>query len=353
MLYRSDIVSGRHGIAINCRTCKGEQEMKIRPTTILSAAISLGAAGSLFLGSCAAAGLDDYKDYLLPAISGAEAGKKNLNVMFIGVATLLFDDGETAIMTDGYFTRPDLQSVRTTKIKPDHERIVRSLQRAGAKSLAAVITVHSHFDHALDSPIVAQETGALLVGSNSTANIGRGYGFPEARIRVVAGDGETLTFGRFKVTFLKSEHFPNGFAPGEIVAPLSPPASATDFKVGDSDSLLIEHEGRTILVQGSAGFVPGALQGRKADVVYLGIGGLESRDAAYRNAYWHELVQSVGARRVIPIHWDNFFKSLDEPLTPGPGFDKVMQFLLDRGKAENVDIRLPVVWTSSDPFSGL
>jgi L-ascorbate metabolism protein UlaG (beta-lactamase superfamily) len=200
---------------------------------------------------------------------------------------------------------------------------------------------------------VAQETGALLVGSSSTANIGRGYGFPEARIRIVAGAGETLAFGRFKVTFLKSEHFPNGFAPGEIAAPLSPPASATDYKVGDADTLLIEHEGRTILVQGSAGFIPGALKGRKADVVYLGVGGLESRDASYQNAYWHELVQTVGARRVIPIHWDNFFKSLDEPLTPNPGFDKLMHFLLDRGKADNVDIRLPVEWTSSDPFSGL
>jgi L-ascorbate metabolism protein UlaG (beta-lactamase superfamily) len=213
--------------------------------------------------------------------------------------------------------------------------------------------VHSHFDHALDSPVVAQETGALLVGSNSTANIGRGYGFPEARIRVVSGDGDTLTFGRFEVTFVKSVHYPNGFAPGEITAPLSAPASWTDCKVGDADSLLIEHDGRTILVQGSAGFVPGALKGRTAEVVYLGIGGLESRDATYQNAYWQELVQTVGARRVIPVHWDNFFKSLDEPLTPNLGFDKVMQFLLNRGKRENVDIRLPVAWPLSDPFSGM
>jgi L-ascorbate metabolism protein UlaG (beta-lactamase superfamily) len=170
---------------------------------------------------------------------------------------------------------------------------------------------------------------------------------------VVTRDGDTLTFGRFKVTFVKSVHYPNGFAPGDITAPLSAPASWTDYKAGDAESLLIEHDGRTILVQGSAGFVPGALKGRKAEVVYLGIGGLESRDAAYQDAYWHELVQTVDAHRVIPVHWDNFFKSLDEPLTPNPGFDKVMQFLLNRGKMENIDIRLPVAWTLSDPFSGM
>ena len=30
-----------------------------------------------------------------------------LRVMFLGVSTLLLDDGETAILTDGFFTRPN------------------------------------------------------------------------------------------------------------------------------------------------------------------------------------------------------------------------------------------------------
>ena len=139
--------------------------------------------GILVAGVCAAAGLDDYKEQMLPASPKAEAGKKNLTVMFTGVATLLFDDGETAIMTDGFFTRIPQNALRS--IKPDRDVISRSLQRAGVKSLAAVIPVHSHYDHALDSPFVALETGALLVGSSSTANIGKGYGLPDERIRVV------------------------------------------------------------------------------------------------------------------------------------------------------------------------
>jgi hypothetical protein len=74
-----------------------EQSMKSVAKMILS---------MLVAGVCAAAGLDDYKEQMLPASPKAEAGKKNLTVMFIGVATLLFDDGETAIMTDGFFSRP-------------------------------------------------------------------------------------------------------------------------------------------------------------------------------------------------------------------------------------------------------
>jgi len=306
--------------------------------------------GMLAAGACAAAGLDDYREQMLPVVAKAEAGKKNLTVMFTGVATLLFDDGETAIMTDGFFTRIPQNALRS--IRPDRDAIARSLQRAGVKTLAAVIPVHSHFDHALDSPIVAQETGALLVGSSSTANIGKGYGLPEARMRVV-NFGESVAFGRFKVTFLNSSHLPTGYATGPITGPLTVPNSASEFREGDCYSLLIEHEGRSILVQGSAGFVPGALNGRKADVVYLGIGGMGARGEPYRDAYWQEIVRSVGAKRVVPIHWDNFFIPLGDGPVPNSDFYRSMEFLQARGKADGVDIRLPPAWKPADPYSGL
>jgi len=302
-----------------------------------------------FAGSCAAAGLDEYKEQMLPAAPKAEAGK-NLTVMFIGVATLLFDDGETALMTDGYFSRPPQNQMRN--LRPDRDAISRALKRAGVTSLAAVIPVHSHFDHALDSPIVAMETGALLVGSSSTANIGKGYGLPEDRIRVV-NVGDTAAFGKFKVTFVRSAHLPTGFATGLIGVPLTTPASSTDFKEGDCYWLLVEHGSRNILVQGSAGFVPDALKGQSADVVYLGVGGLEGTRGAYQDDYWRELVRTVGARRVIPIHWDNFYRPLEDGLIPNRDFYGMMSSLLARGKAEGVDIRISGQWLPVDPFSGL
>ena len=307
-------------------------------------------AGVIVSGSCAAAGLDDFKDWMLaPPATKAEAGK-GLTVMFVGVATLLFDDGETAIMTDGYFSRPGQRELAS--IRPDRDAISKALKRAGVKSLAAVIPVHSHFDHALDSPVVAMETGALLVGSSSTANIGRGQGVPEARIRVV-NPGESATFGKFKVHFLPSAHLPTGYAPGPITSPLSVPAPANAFGQGDAYSLLIEHEGRRILVQGSAGFVPGALQGRSADVVYLGTGGLGMRDASYQAAYWQEIVRTVGARRVIPINWDNFFRPLEDGLVPGGDFPRMIESLRERGKSDGIDVRLSPQWVVTDPFAGM
>jgi len=309
---------------------------------------------ALLLGSVlaagGAAGADDFKDLTLPPAPKAEAGAGRLTVTFVGVATLLFDDGETAIMTDGYFSRPRQNELRA--VRPDRDAIAKSLKRLGVTSLAAVIPVHSHFDHALDSPVVAMQTGALLVGSSSTANIGRGYGMPEGRIRVV-NFGDSLTFGRFKVHFLQSAHLPTGYAPGPISVPLTPPAPASAFGQGDAYSLLIEHEGRRILVQGSAGFVADALRGQRADVVYLGTGGLTTKDAAYQAAYWQQIVRAVGARRVIPIHWENFFRPLDEGLVPGADFPRMMAAIADLGKPDGVGIRLSPQWVATDPFADI
>jgi L-ascorbate metabolism protein UlaG (beta-lactamase superfamily) len=260
--------------------------------------------------------LDPYATLWLTSQEGAAAGPR-VTVSFLGVSTLLISNGETSLMTDGFFTRPPKRSVFLGRIAPDPDLIARSLARAGVRELAAVIAVHSHYDHAMDSPEVARRTGALLVGSESTANIGRGVGFPEQRIRVVE-PGEPMRFGGFTVTAIRSEHFPHGMAMGEIRLPLVPPARATEYLEGGSFSLLIAHEAGSLLVQGSAGWQDRALEGRHADVVLLGIGGLGSRDEAYREDYWRAVVGAVGPRCVVPIHWDDFTLPLAEPLEPAP-----------------------------------
>jgi L-ascorbate metabolism protein UlaG (beta-lactamase superfamily) len=290
--------------------------------------------------------LAPYASLWLASPAGAAAGPQ-VTVSFLGVTTLLISDGETALMTDGFFTRPPKRSVFLGRIAPDPERIARSLEKAGAGQLAAVFPVHSHYDHAMDSPEVARRAGALLVGSESTANIARGAGFPENRIRVVT-PGEPMDFGAFTVTEIPSQHFPHGMAMGEIDAPLVPPASAMEYKEGGSFSVLVEHPAGSLLVQGSAGWQEGALAGRHADVVLLGIGGLGTRDDAYREGYWREVVAAVAPRCVIPIHWDDFTLPLDERLEPSPTIlDDVpasLDFLIQKTSDSSLGMGLLPVW---------
>ena len=112
-----------------------------------------------------------------------------------------------------------------------------------------------------------------------------------------------------------------------------------------------------MLVQASAGFAEGVLRGQRADVVFLGVAGLGAQDQMYRDAYWREVVQAVEARRVIPIHWDDFTRPLDQPLVPLPrlldDFDTSMQFILERARGERVDVRLLDAWATVDPWGGL
>ena len=66
------------------------------------------------------------------------------------------------------------------------------------------------------------------------------------------------------------------------------------------------HPQGTTLVQGSAGFLPGTLDDVVADVVMLGAFGLENLGRNYTEQYWLAMVTSTGAKRVIPIHFDDY-----------------------------------------------
>lgn len=312
--------------------------------------VAIVAAGIwLYLGLTRHADLSDYAALAAPPATAAT----EVRATFLGVSTILLDDGETQILTDGFFTRPNPKQLFLGKIAPDPVVISDSLRRAGITKLAAVIVCHSHYDHAMDAPLVAMRTGAVIVGSSSTANIARGSDVPEDRIRIPAS-GETMTFGRFKVTLLASEHVPTGFAQGEIIQPLRPPAPATDYREGGSYAVLVQHGERSLLINASAGFARGGFAGRKADTVLLGVGQLGRQTDAYMKDYWREVVTTVGATRVVPIHWDNFALPLDRPLQPIPIlFDDLaatMRFLTTQGRSESVDVAMPTAWQPFDPF---
>ena len=241
-----------------------------------------------------------------------------LTAAWFGTSAVLLSDGAHAVFVDPFFTRPSglLNLVRNAAIAPDEARIAAWLRRAGVTRLDAVLVSHSHYDHAMDAGVVARLAGAPLLGSASTANVGRGAGLPEAQLRVVAS-GERLALGPFTVTFVESRHAgaSGGRPTGDIEAPLTPPAPVLDYRQGGTYSILIEHPQGTVLHHGSAGFVPGVLKLRRADVVFLGIALLPDLDT-----YLGEVVDAVGARRVVPVHWDDFTRPLEQPLRPAPLF---------------------------------
>lgn len=270
---------------------------------------------------------------------------------FFGTSSVLIRDAHTSLLVDGFFTRPGLLRTVLGRIAPDRRVITDSLARAGVDSVAAVICAHSHYDHALDAPVIAQRFGAVLLGSESTANIGRGYGLPEELLRPVGRD-DVFEFGDFAVTLVPGKHSPGDVAPGVVDSPLVPPARVRAWKTGEAYSIFVRHPRVSVLVHASANHVPGRLAGHTADVVYLGIGTLGRQTDRFRDEYWNEVVLATGATTVIPVHWDDFSAPLTRPLRPLPypvdDFGAAMDFLLARGARDRVRVLLPVLWREVD-----
>ena len=296
--------------------------------------------------------LGDHAEYF---DAPAAAPDSPLTVTWAGVTTLLIDDGESAVMTDGFFSRPSLLEVGLRRLSPSAPRIDGCLARIGVDRLEAVLPVHTHFDHAMDSAVVAERTGALVVGGTSAVQVGRGHGLPEDRL-VVATPGRSISLGVYDVSLIEARHCPPDRFPGVITEPVVPPVKASAYKCGEAWSTLVRHRpsDRRLLIVGSAGFVPGALAGERAEVVYLGVGQLGLQPEHYLVDYWTETVRTVGASRVVLIHWDDFFRPLHKPLRAlpyaGDDLDVSMRVLARLAEEDGVALHLPTLWQRADPW---
>lgn len=258
-------------------------------------------------------------DLTWPVSEPAAEVDGGVTVTWLGITTLLFDDGETQILTDGTFTRLRLQDFYLLRpVRSDIANINYALDEFRINRLAAIIPVHSHFDHAMDVGNVANRTSAVVLGSESTANIARGANVPVDQYQILA-DGESRHFGNFTVTLIESSHVAVGPGAGDLMSgiidtPLVQPARVPAWRGGAIYSILVSHPRGNTLVQGSAGFSEALLADREVDVVMLSVAGLASLGQDYARDYWRETVRASGAKRIYPIHFDDFTQPFGEVL---------------------------------------
>lgn len=264
-------------------------------------------------------------DWARPVIAG-DSATDTVTATWLGVTTLLFDDGETQILIDGFFSRPSLGDIIFGRpVTNDAATINYVLDHYRIRRLAAIIPVHSHFDHAMDIGAIANRTSASILGSASTVQIARGAGVPDDQITLVEA-ARVYTFGRFNVMLLPSTHAPIGWSgsvpwDGTIDAPLTLPQPVSAWREGGSFVVVIEHPLGNAIVQGTSGFAStGTATGNlSADVVFLGVGGLETLGRNYAEQYWQAFVTATGADSVYPMHFDDFTRPFGD-IVPAPRF---------------------------------
>ncbi|WP_030272279.1 MBL fold metallo-hydrolase [Micromonospora globosa] len=278
----------------------------------------------------------------------------SVEAVFFGTTTVYLSDGTSGILIDGFLSRPSLLRVALGRVAPDLGRITRALSRAGVTLLDALFVSHSHYDHAMDAPEVVKHLGGRLFGSESTLNMGRGAGLAEESMTCIA-DGDEHRIGAFTVRVLAGVHSPDNRFPGMIEEPLVPPVRASSYRDGGCLSFLITHPGGSLLIHPSANFVPGKFDGLDVDVLYLAIGALGVQPQRFQSDYWRHVVEATRPGLIVPIHWDNFFVSLDRRLRPLPAiFDRfaVTKAFLDRKSEETrIPVRFPEPFEVIRPFA--
>jgi|SRR5580700_474934 L-ascorbate metabolism protein UlaG (beta-lactamase superfamily) len=261
-----------------------------------------------------------------------------VTLRYLGTAGWEISDGTTVILIDPYVSRingpppPGGSGSRITgdarpKVgwddiaTPDIAAIDSRIQRADF-----VLVTHTHYDHVLDVAHIALKTHASVIGTESTENVMRAYGVPEAQLITVRG-GEDYDFGKFSLKVIPSIHsaldhkryFSSETAPATLKAPLTLKQIHPE---GGTLAYLVRFHGHQILVFGGMNYIERELEGLQPDVALVGAGG--SRKEIYD--YTGRLMRVLNnPPLIIPTHWDNFL--LPYSASQQTAVDAVQQFV--------------------------
>jgi L-ascorbate metabolism protein UlaG (beta-lactamase superfamily) len=269
----------------------------------------------------------------------AARGAGAVRVQWLGTAGFAIEHAGVVVLVDPYLTRASLRRCAFSRLAPDRAAIARHAPRADA-----IVVGHTHFDHALDVPAIAAQTGAVVFGSRSAAALCRASGLPEARVRdVERSPGQepiTAAVGPFELRFHPSAH--SRFAlgrvpfPGEIADCDHVPLRAPAYRCGAVFALEIRVAGRTIVHLGSAELVEPSLRAREPDLLLLCVAGwTASRDLPERTA------RALSPRAVLLSHWDNFFLPIERGAKALPAMQ--MPRLVDRLSRATRDAKIGTV----------
>ena len=125
-----------------------------------------------------------------------------LRVTFFGTTTLLFDDGNDQILFDAHFTRPTIEKyIAGAKVETNTKLCDKLIELHHIDRLRAIFVSHTHHNHVMDAPYVANRCGAVIYGSSSAKNVAIGGCVPEERT-VVFEDGSEYSIGGHKIRIL-------------------------------------------------------------------------------------------------------------------------------------------------------
>jgi L-ascorbate metabolism protein UlaG (beta-lactamase superfamily) len=236
-----------------------------------------------------------------------------LQIEWLGTAGYRVTYESHTLLIDPYLTRVPLRAVFQRKpALADPSLHERFLDKASLGTVAGILVGHTHFDHAIDVPTLAQSFDATAYGSDSLVRLMALYGLQERVVEVALRKSYEL--GPFTVRFHPSLHSKlvlgyrvpfDGALSCEHLDALSPAA----YKCGAVYGIEIEVAGKTLYHQGSANLIDEEVPTGGVDIFLAGIAG-----RSFTPAYWPRILRRLQPAVVLANHFDDFFRPLDAPL---------------------------------------
>ncbi|HWX74817.1 MAG TPA: MBL fold metallo-hydrolase [Solirubrobacteraceae bacterium] len=251
------------------------------------------------------AALEDLAKTPLPLPSG-------LSIEWLGTAGYRVTFEGHTLLIDPYLTRVPLSATfRRTPALADpalHEQLLAR----DIGQVDGILVGHTHFDHAIDVPILTQRLATRAYGSDSLVRLMGLYGLGERAVEVVPREAYEL--GPFVVRFIPSLHSKlllgykvpfDGALSCEHLDALSP----AQYKCGAVYAIQIKAGGTCVYHQGSANLIDEEVPAEGADIFLAGIAG-----RSFTDRYWDRVLRLLRPEVVVANHFDDFFRPLSAPM---------------------------------------
>jgi L-ascorbate metabolism protein UlaG (beta-lactamase superfamily) len=249
---------------------------------------------------------------LQPGVAeGAETPPKSGGPGSAGVSFKWF--GNRTILFDPWFSRFDSGFLTGTfnanAVLPLDEALINQ----HIKKADQILIGHGHWDHMADIPYIAKKTNAMVIGSETHANVMRAAGVPEGKIVQVKG-GEYMQFDGYTIEVFPGVHSmgptKKHVVPGHLFSVPQPPTKIADMPEGDSLIYMITIGGKfSIFLMSTANYIERAIAGLKPDVALVA-----SIFASQIHNFTPRLLKALNYPKILlPTHWDHFEPPFSEP----------------------------------------
>ena len=218
----------------------------------------------------------------------------SLRFRWLGVAGVEIKAGNQVLAIDPFFTRPNLVQM----LWPVQSNLLLAAEMLPACNV--LLVTHPHYDHLMDVPAILENTAATAYGSANTCQLLSICDVPQTRMKQLQV-GDELLLGAFRVEVIPGQHssLPFGWLiNGHVLPALHTPLHVWDYRMDVCLGYRITVMGCRLLIC--------AADPRPADVLFA--------VAQESSSYYRKLISSVRPNTFIPIHWDNFTRTINKPI---------------------------------------